>query len=264
MRLFEKHGLVPDSFTGETLEYYKEGLKDSFHVIKDTYSVEDRKADSIFFSARICFYYYFTEEKENIDKYARPMLDYAIEYFFGEWRKSTPVDGNIGEELLKRSELWIRYFRESILWATVLGEWEKAREIAKYPDELSMEADFESKEKKAWYIVLAVYLREGGLQNARRYIRIIETGRKKREKLLLNVLRAIEKKDPEQFAKEFNKYLKYYKAYEFPKDLIPEKLAIDGTILFNLAREQGMEVEFPQQYIDHYIKLGANTPVSIR
>jgi len=34
-----------------------------------------------------------------------------------------------------------------------LGQWDKAKEISKYPDELCMEADFESKERKAWYII---------------------------------------------------------------------------------------------------------------
>jgi stringent starvation protein B len=50
--------------------------------------------------------------------------------------------------------------------------------------------------------------------------------------------------------------MNYYKAKEYPKHQVPEKLAIDGTIMFNIARRDGLNVEFPKDYIDHYIDLG--------
>jgi len=256
MPLYEKFGLSPQSFTEDNFEHDQKMLltylnKKPPHVDL----ISDYKAGLVFDSSVLCFNYYLIDAKDRIEHYARPMFDYVLDYFFGDWRKSTPVDGKIGEYYVKRCELWIRYFRESILWASVLSEWEKVKEISKYPDELCMEADFEPKEKKAWYIVLAIYLREGSLDNAGKFIDLIENGKKKREKLLLNVLRSIMARDAIEFAEVFKAYMKHYKSHEFTQRSVPEKLAIDGTILYNLAKHEDMDVTFPEKYIDHYIHL---------
>ncbi len=257
MPLYEKFGLDPQLFTKKHFKSTQESIFTCLNKKPPCASlVSSYKSDLISASCRLCFDYYLLDKEENIERYAKPMLDYAIEYFFGDWRKDTIVEEQTGEEYFKRSELWISDFRESILWGSVLGEWNKIKEISKYPDELCMEADFEPKETSAWYILLAIYLREGSLANADEYIGLIENGRKKREKLLLNVLRAITAEDEDGFANEFGIYMKYYKSREFPRDSVHETLAIDGTILFNLAKYKGMQVEFPRAYIDHYINLG--------
>lgn len=154
MPLYEKFGLDSQVFTKERFRNAQERILTSLNITPPHIDlVSDYKSGLIFDSSWLCFCYYMIDEKDRIEHYARPMFDYALDYFFGEWRDTTPRDGKIGEEFLKRGELWIRYFRESILWAGVLGQWDKAKEISKYPDELCMEADFESKERKAWYII---------------------------------------------------------------------------------------------------------------
>lgn len=256
MPLYEKFGLDPQLFTKDNFEHDQKMLLTYLNKEPPCIDlVSDYKEGLVSDSCRICFYYYLIDKKIRIKHYARPMFDYAIDYFLGEWLKTTPCDGKKGIDIWKSCLLWVSELRYSILWAGVLGEWDKAREISKYPDELCMEADFESKEKKAWYILLAIYLCEDSLKNAEKFIDIIENGKKKLEKLLLNVLRAIIAKDEKAFANEFEIYMKYYKAHEFSKPSVPEKLAIDGTILFNLAKHKGMKVEFPRKYIDHYVYL---------
>ena len=256
MPLYEKFGLDSQLFKKENFDDDQRMLLTYLNKKPPcTDLISTYKAGLAFDSSRICLNYYLIDEKDRIEHYARPMLDYALDYFFGEWRKTTPIDGKIGEEFVKRCKLWVNYFRESILWASVLGQWDKAKEISKYPDELCMKADFESKEKKAWYVLLAIYVREDSLDNAGSYVELIENGKKKREKLLLSVLRTIVANEPESFTKEFDIYMKHYKAREFPQRQIPEKLAIDGTILFNLAKHKGLQVEFPEKHIDHYIHL---------
>jgi hypothetical protein len=254
MPLYEKFGLSAELFKKEEFEFFNKMIQIYLHKkTSDTYQFRSYKQSLIDDSSHICFDYYMIDEKEKIEHYVKPMLEYAIDYFFGEWRKANPIDGKIGEDFLKKGESWIREFRASILWGTYIGEWEKVKEISKYPDDLSMLENLESKEMRAWYTALAIFLREGTLKNADKYIEIIEAGKKKREKLLINVLRSIVEKDLEKFNKEFRVYLKYYKAHECKG--IHDKLAIDGTILFNIAKHNGMPVEFPKEYIDHYIFL---------
>jgi len=257
MPLYKKFGLSSQVFSKDSFEHFQKMLltylnKKPPHIDL----VSSYKQSLVSDSSWLCFWYYMVDEKDRIAHYARPMFDYALDYFFGEWRKTTPVDGKIGEEFVKRVELWISEFRNSILWASVLGEWEKAKEISRYLDELTMFAQqWETKEKKAWYTLLAIYLREGNLNGAANYIELIENGKKKREKLLLNVLRTIIARSADRFTKEFKIYIKYYKSHEFTQRSVPEKLAIDGTILFNLAKHKGIDVTFPKEYIDHYIFL---------
>jgi hypothetical protein len=256
MPLYEKFGLDSKLFSKERFKNTQESLLTCLNKKPPHISlISTYKSGLVFDSSRICLNYYLIDEKERIKHYVKPIFDYALDYFFGEWRKTTPVDGKVGEEFVKRCELWVRYFRELILWASVLGEWDKAKEISRYPDDLCMEAGFESKEKKAWYILLAVYLREDSLDNAGKYVDLIENGKKKRERLLLKILRTIIAKDADGFTKEFNVYLKYYKSHEYTQSQIPEKLAIDGTIMLNLAKHKGLSVEFPRKYIDHYVYL---------
>ena len=255
MFLYEKFGIPQHVFLSEEIEYYKKSLQRHLKSPDDLSHVGDFKASAIFDSNMLCFHYYFTDEKKQIEKYAQPMLDYAMDLFFGDWRNEAPWDGKIGAEYWKRDN-WIGQYREVVLWGACIGEWDKVKEISKYPDELTMAAQpWETKEKKAWYTVLAIYLRDESLKNADKYIKIIEAGKKKREKLLLSVLRAIIDKNTGRFDKEFRVYLKYYKAHEYPQHSYPDKLAIDGTIMFNIAKHQGMNVEFPKEYIDHYIFL---------
>ncbi len=256
MPLYEKFGLDSQLFTKDNFEHDQKMLLIYLNnEPPDVGLVSSYKGGLVSNSCRLCFYYYLIDEKMRIGHYAVPMFDYVLDYFFGEWRKTTSVDGKIGEEFVKRCELWVSELRYSILWASILREWDKAKEISKYPDELCMEADFESKEKKAWYIAFATYLRDGSLDNASKFVGLIENGKKKREKLLLNVLKTIVDNDSEHFTKEFGAYIKHYKAREFPQKQVPEKLAIDGTILFNLAKHEGFDVSFPEKYIDHYIHL---------
>ena len=257
MPLYEKFGLDSRLFTKDSFEHDQKMLLIYLNnEPPDVGLVSSYKGGLVSNSCRLCFYYYLIDEKMHIEHYVIPMFDYVLDYFFGEWLKVTPCDGKMGINNWKSCLLWVSELRYPILWASVLGAWDKAKEISKYPDALCMDADFESKEKKAWYVVLAVYLREASLDNASKFIELIENGKKKREKLLLSVLKAIVANDTEGFTKEFGIYMKHYKAREYPQKQVPEKLAIDGTILFNLAKHKGLQVEFPGKYIDHYIHLG--------
>ena len=59
-------------------------------------------------------------------------------------------------------------------------------------------------------------------------------------------------KNADAFNKTFLEYLKYYKKRETINRGI-NNLTGDGTILFNLAKHNGLDVEFPEKYRDHFI-----------
>jgi hypothetical protein len=150
--------------------------------------------------------------------------------------------------------IWIEHFREAIFWGSCLDEWEKMEEIAQYPGEDTEGEIWEPKGYRAWYLLIAAILRGQSLSELRKYTDIIEAGRRKREKLLLKILRAILDGAVATANHELETYLKYYKKYEFPKPEITEKVCIDGTFLINFARHRGLELEYPAEYSDHIVR----------
>jgi hypothetical protein len=233
-----------------------ESLNKALQGTKDVQLIEIFKHDTVSKSNFIAIRYYLVDNKKGAENYAHPLLDYAIEYFFGQWRNEVPYDGKIGVHYWKRS-LWVDEFREAILWGSCLGEWEKVKCIAQYPDDdcYTGTTAIYTGEIQAWYLVLAAVLRGDTLDTVSKYCKVIETGKKKREKLLLKVLRPLLKGDMDIANQEFAVYLKYYKRFEFPKKLVPETLAIDGTFLINYARYLGYELQYPAEYEDHIVKL---------
>jgi hypothetical protein len=255
MPLYEKFNLDARLFADEELEWQKRAISQALSHTEEPTLLWGRKWSAVSDSDLMCFQYYLTDRRHEIPQYARPMLDYAIEYFFGDWRSVVPTDDGKLDAAWWKQGAWVGQFRASILWGTCLGEWKMVREISMYPTEECMLNNLEPRETKAWYMILAIFLREMSLDNADKYISLVEGGKQKRAKILLSVLRTIVSRDSEAFAREFAAYMKYYKAREYSIPQITEKLAIDGTILFNVARHLGMNVEWPDKYMDHYISL---------
>jgi hypothetical protein len=253
--LYEKFDLNRRLFTEDDLNWLKGALSGDLMQTADRSLIPYLKDSAVTHSSLICFHYYLTDRKHEIPKYAGPLLDYTTEYFFGDWRTWVPTDDGKLDAMWWKRLAWISQFRASVLWGTFIDEWTKIREISAYPTEECMLDTLEPKETRAWYMVLAIFLRETSLDNAGKYISLIEGGKQKRAKILLSVLRTIVSRDSEAFAREFAAYMKYYKAREYSIPQITEKLAIDGTILFNVARHMGMNVEWPDKYMDHHISL---------
>lgn len=251
MFLYEKFGLDKRVLsTNYEIENLNESL--SFTRTDKAWLITVHKETTIFSSSFISFRFYLLDEKKKAMEYAQSLLGYAIEFFFGSWRSL--VQRKNSKKNIKFG-LWMDEFRETIFWGSCLEEWKKIAKIAEYPDDECLLEPEEKKETRAWLLLLAAVLRGELFQAQQRYIDAIEQGRQKREKLLLTVLRTILEGDVEKLNQELKTYLQHYKKKEFPKDSIPEKLAIDGTFLINYARHRGLAVEYPPEFEDHIVKL---------
>jgi hypothetical protein len=74
-----------------------------------------------------------------------------------------------------------------------------------------------------------------------------------RHKRLGEVLRALGMRDAALAQEAFEAYLKFYRKSEFPRDDWDEKVSLDGSILFHLARHVGVPLQIPEKYRDHII-----------
>ena len=254
MKLYQRLGLKEKEMP---VEMSIEGLHEELKACKDKKDLPSAKFFVVSNCHRIALDFYYLEKIDKSKTYAQLMLHHTCEYFFGKWREEVPVPEKLGppdSHTNKRHISWISQFREAIFWASYLGEWDKANQIAEYPTD-ECPTDYEPKQFRAWGLIIAAVLRGESLENLTRHTEVIDRGRKKYQKLLLAILRPLLAGDSEGFNKELKVYLEYCDNNTFNKIEIDEKISIDGTFLINLARHRGLTVEYPAEYEDRIVKL---------
>jgi hypothetical protein len=177
------------------------------------------------------------------------------EYLLGTWRAQEPTDDNTYDVLWwKRKIAWMDEFQTALMWGTALGAWEQLKVIAGYPDE---ECTFkeESRESLHYYLAICSQLKGSPKAEAKKYLALPLKGSDKRPRLLATAYSAILGKDAAATAKALNEYLKYYKQREFPRQYVTKKVARDGTVLYHLARREGIEPQVEAKYLDHIVRL---------
>lgn len=241
-------------------EYYIEGTamwQESIQKPKWPGIIPDAYGGLITHGSMVAYCYYLEGNIDEAIEYAGKVASAAIDYFYGNWRNEALTDEKtIDPVWWKRFASWIDELRASLLWSTCLKQWDKVAEIAKYPTPECVEyLSIKVNPYLAYYLCLAVVVRGEKLDQYQKYVEIVERGSRQKEKLMIEVLKAIDTQDKNAFDKAFQEYLKYYKKREFPKEVFDEKVTIDGTILYNIAKHDGLSVEFPEEYIDFYVDL---------
>lgn len=251
MKLYERLGVDGRVLNEEATVKFLERWDNPIVNIKNTHTVKALRVSEPNFAA---YFYCVIENNAEAKKFANMTVESAIDLFFGEWRQKVPTrDGSIDPEYWKLNSSWDNEFRETVLWASCLGDWGKAIKVAQYPTSECCNKYAIKNPEMNYPLILAAYIRGDSLESVQSSIEIVEKGVKKKEKLLLAVLMSIVKKDKEMFDKAFLEYMKYFKKKDAKSQLWTERLATEGTILFNLARYKGLEVDFPEKYRDHFI-----------
>jgi hypothetical protein len=214
-----------------------------------------QKSSAVSFPNFIACICYLREEIPLAMRYADMTVENGIDYFFSDWRKKVAVNDKTYESYRwkEHGSDWYSEFPISVLWTTCLGQWNKAKKIAEYPTRECYSERTKGSPEVCYYLILAAALRGESLDTVNDFIEVVETGVKKREKLLLAVLKTIVQQDKKAFDKVFLEYMKYFNKRECSRGI--NTLAKDGTILFNFARYKGLNVEFPNEYRDHFICL---------
>jgi hypothetical protein len=258
MNRYEKLGIRRDQLK---LEGYLKAYEIEYSsIISPTWIgvIPHSKSGIIHATHLVALCHYLLNNDKDAIEYCLKISDFALEYFYGTWRNEVPTDDKIIDPVWwkRMGGGWIDEFRHAMLWTTCLRQWGKVVEIAAYPTPECVEyLPIKVNPYLAYYLCLAVVIRGEKLESYKKYVEIIERGSRKKEKLMLEVLKAIDGADKALFDKAFVDYMKYYEKKEFPADDFDEKVSIDGTILFNIALHNNLHVEYPEEYIDYYIDL---------
>ncbi len=202
---------------------------------------------------------YLADAHDVTRDYARRCLDATSEYWFGGWkdevpsgqRKELPPD----REFWDRICAWERHWLDCLLWCSVLGEWDRLIEFAGYLRD-DVKIDFEqSKENRAWLLLVAGKLRGRPLEELKPFSDTILSGKRKREKLLWNVFNYILEEAPDEASASLARYTTYYRTAEFPKRELNLKVAYDASFLVHYAEFLDVEIEVPEKLKDHIVRL---------
>ncbi|MHC4759002.1 MAG: hypothetical protein ACYTE8_10125 [Planctomycetota bacterium] len=145
-------------------------------------------------------------------------------------------------------------YRESLFWASCLGDWDSVQKLSEYPTAECPVGRYESKLFCKWWLLVAAVIRGEKLEGLA-YVEAVEKSRRKYFRLLLFMLRAILAADSESFNTHLKAYLDYCKKNTFNRPEIDEKISRDGTFMINWARHKGLEVTYPAEYEDRIVKL---------
>lgn len=199
-------------------------------------------SDDINSSTMLFLTFYLLDKLDDARTYAKLAASKSIRYFDGEWR-NIPYD-NRTKDPAKWNRIergWIEKFLYGTMCALFMGDYESARRIAAYPGE-----DCKSRmlsytvEDWACYLLLAALIRGEKLDN-NALLEKINSGKKKKPKLILPVLQAIQAKDSEKFNLSLAAYLKYFCKTEFGKDF-DHYQSIEATILFYCGKMFALDI----------------------
>jgi hypothetical protein len=189
---------------------------------------------------------------EQVHQMIRKGIQITLHYYYDNWYER--------EKYTRQMIGWTGIHPIGILCALLNGEKESIKKIAEYPDEdiIGNDGDylFDTDEMESCFLVLlSVLLAEKPYDAYSHLAEQIRQGKKKKAKLLLEVLDAVVAKDNDKFAKTFQEYIKYFIKREV--DLsggADESVSILGSILWETARIQGISLpNLPEEIMDRVV-----------
>lgn len=223
---------------------------------KDTPYVLSGGLDAAF----VLFLELFIDERESEARaVARDGLTTAEQYFFGDWRTKIPTGNRFDMPpdpiYWHQTAQWSDAFVEALLMAACLDKWEFAQHFSTYPtDECDLDIE-QTKEHRAWLLILAGVLREEPVERFAHHRAVICNSRRKRTKLLLSLLEGIVSPDEYDLQARVETYFNYFEKTERRKSIITSKLAIEGSFLVHYAKHLGRSLTVPESCEDYIVCL---------
>jgi hypothetical protein len=190
---------------------------------------------------------------EQVHQMVRKGIQITLRYYYDNWYER--------EWSTRQTMRWTEIHPIGILCALLNGDKESIKKIAEYLDEDMIESGeylftvCENEMEGRFLVLLSVLLAEKSYDAYLHLAEQIHQGKKKKAKLLLEVLDSIVTKDNNRFTKTFQEYIKYFIKREV--DLsggADESVSILGSILWETARIQGISLpNLPEEIMDRVV-----------
>lgn len=202
----------------------------------------------------VAILYFMLEDDLSSKKHALEIIGACEEFFFGTWRFEflTP-EKKIEPAWWKRRFIWMQTFETALLWGSVLGRWDFLEKIGTFPEPDSCISDGYRDQDRDLYVALGAFLRRAPPAELEALLEKAATGSRKSCKLLVSVIHACLARDTVLLQKSLLDFLKHYKKNDFPKQEITKKISILGTLFVHWAKNEGLIITVPPEFIDHIV-----------
>lgn len=171
-------------------------------------------------------------------------IEISLDYFYGAYLD----DPRWAEQMAKVPENeglpWVEVFRNGLLFCLLSEDEQSLQRLATWidPDLPFDETSFLlSLQDNSYYKLLAFYLSNQASVD-QDLTAMIENSRKRRPKLLLSCLQAIETDDKQAVVLRLQQFLDYFLKTELDSSGFRTFFSIEGTILWHVAKQNGMNI----------------------
>ncbi|TWT87132.1 hypothetical protein Mal64_26670 [Pseudobythopirellula maris] len=174
--------------------------------------------------------------------------DIAVDYFYGDYVR-WPDYAECMERRPDNDNLeWAEVFRDGLFLGLLAGDDSACSRLAEWvtPDLPYDEAFYDlTPADNAWLKLVSFLIRGVSFDRAecQPLIESIAKARTKRAKLLLEPLVAIEQADQDSLLPAMAAWMRHYLKREFAKEMFPDYVTIEGSIVTALAKRKGMSLE---------------------
>jgi hypothetical protein len=214
--------------------------------------------------------HYLLEQTDKVREHAAALVYEVEDFLLGDWPGSYEVTRWVddrsyegggykrvflaGRAWCRQEFHWMEIFRDGLLWALWLRDENAARRIAQYPGEDVPEREFDfAPADKGWRMLAASLILRRGRIDWPAHEQAIERSRSRKARLLLAALRAIATANGAEFRKAITECVRQHLRTEFPNRGLDNKLALDASLLIQVARLTGMPIELKPADRDHLV-----------
>lgn len=174
----------------------------------------------------------------------------ARHYFFGVWRDSFDwLHGEHFDRAKARTNLpWIDLYRSALAIALSLDDGESADTLWEWPGaDLPFDEGLDdlTEEDNAYQIWLASRVRGEPAPTRDAQLPIVVDGKRRRPKLAQATAQALFDRDTVAFTKALTAQLRNHRQHEFNTKQLDGAICLEATVLWHLAKRQGLGTEEP-------------------
>lgn len=169
-------------------------------------------------------------------------IDIVVDYFFGKHLLIPRWAEQMSKSPQNKQLQWLEPYQYGTLFCLLAHDDERLKRLAEWVEPglpLDETPNLLSVQDNSYHKLLAEFLSEGTIANEQLREDIVES-RKRRPKLLLSCLGAIEASDEQVFVKHFKSYLNHFLKTDFADGGFQRYVSIEGSILWHVASRNGI------------------------
>lgn len=208
--------------------------------------------------------YYVQDRTSEFQEWAEKSVVLIDDYFFGDWRQTMPHQSPIPAEkdYYKRGfGAWCDHLIAGLAFSLLNDDRATAARLARFAkqDEFHSDPADWFKEHSPYLLLLCEYLMHGQSERYRKRLAEIKASTHVSSRVFAACLDDIVNRRTDQVDESFAEVLKYYSRSQRRRQELIFYVATDPSVLYHLARIEGVPIQFDRKWDDHMVELPEHT-----